>query len=143
MHALPSHNAITLKPFLNMKETIPIPTALKTGWLLGDSEGKDVFLSHQELSENIVILGVIQRLTSSCLHPRKSCHGQRRMKYGAWVHCRGTAILTQNVTGGQSIEIRSQTLRTWKTAGDEAGKCAGWLPSLNLLLAKVVLEPAS
>lgn len=37
-----------------MKETILIPTALKTGCLLGDSEGNDTFLPHQELSENIL-----------------------------------------------------------------------------------------
>lgn len=41
------------------------------------------------------IVGVMQKLKSSCLHPRKFFHGQREMKYGAWVHYRGTTILTQ------------------------------------------------
>lgn len=98
---LPSYH---LEPFLNMKETIPIPTAIKTGSLLGDNDGKDVFLIKSRLRTFSVIfppiVGVIQKLKSSCLHPRKFFHGWGKLKYGAWVHCTGTAILTHNVAWG-------------------------------------------
>lgn len=80
---LPSYH---LEPFVSMKETVPIPIAIKSGSLLEDSEGKDVFLIKSPLKICAVIFpsiaGVIQTLKSSCLHPRRFFHAQGKMKYG-------------------------------------------------------------
>lgn len=80
---LPSYH---LEPFVSMKETVPISIAIKTGSLLEVSEGKDVSLIKRHLKIFAVIfpfiVGVIQTLKSSCLHPRKFFHAQGKMKYG-------------------------------------------------------------
>lgn len=83
-----------------MKEIIPIPPALKTGCLLGNGGG---YVSHQELPENI--LGYFPLHCGNDTEtevilptPKEILPWTEGDEIWGLVHCRGTAILTKNVT---------------------------------------------